>query len=122
LRRIALARNEIVEAPRKTIRKTFHRAAYASPLEALALAPHVTVMAKPPPNTPRLPPLVPATRVALDRAILLLGNRSKGEDLRASKIQELVGLLGRYPDRVTALAWKTELKRLREDEIFDHVG
>jgi hypothetical protein len=73
-------------------------------------------------NTPRMPPLVPPTRVALDRAIILLGARSKGEDLRASKVQELVGLLGRYPDPVTASAWKTELKRLRDDEIFDCAG
>lgn len=75
-------------------------------------------MAKPP-NTPRRPPLVPTSRVALERAIVLLGSRSKGLDLRASKVQELVGLIGRYPDPVTALAWKTELKDLIGDEIFD---
>ncbi|HTU58920.1 MAG TPA: hypothetical protein VMF89_10815 [Polyangiales bacterium] len=76
-------------------------------------------MAKPK-NQPRLPPIVPTTLVALDRAIILLGARSKGEQLRASKVQEIVGLLGRYPDAVTALAWKTELKKLRDDEIYDH--
>lgn len=75
-----------------------------------------------PNNTPRMPPIVPPSRTALERAILLLGCRARGEDLRASKVQELVGLLGRYPDRVTALAWKTELKRIREDEIFDCAG
>jgi hypothetical protein len=73
-----------------------------------------------PKNQPRLPPIVPTTLVALDRAIILLGARSKGEQLRASKVQEIVGLLGRYPDAVTALAWKTELKKLRDDEIYDH--
>jgi len=75
-----------------------------------------------PNHPPRMPPLVPSTRVALDRAIVLLGARSKGETLRASKIQELVGLLGRYPDATTALAWKSELKRLRDDEIWDCTG
>lgn len=79
-------------------------------------------MAKQPNNTPRMPPLVPPTRVALDRAIILLGARSKGEELRSSKVQEIVGLLGRYPDPVTAMSWKTELKKLREDEIYDSVG
>ena len=78
-------------------------------------------MAKQPPpnNPPRMPSLVPSTRVALDRAIVLLGARSKGEDLKSSRVQELVGLLGRYPDPATALVWKTELKRVRDDEIFD---
>jgi hypothetical protein len=75
-----------------------------------------------PQNTPRMPPIVPTSRVALDRAIVLLGARSKGEQLRASKVQEIVGLLGRYPDAVTAAAWKSELKKLRDDEIFDCVG
>lgn len=73
-----------------------------------------------PKNQPRLPPIVPTTRVALDRAIVLLGARAKGEQLRACKVQEIVGLLGRYPDAVAAAAWKSELKRLRDDEIFDH--
>jgi hypothetical protein len=58
----------------------------------------------------------------LERAIVLLGARSKGEDLRSARLTELVGLLGRYPDPATALAWKTALKRLRDDEIFDCVG
>lgn len=73
-------------------------------------------------NPPRMPPHVPPTRVALDRAIVLLGARSKGEDLRSGKLTELVGLLGRYPDPATALCWKSVLKKLRDDEIFDQAG
>lgn len=83
-------------------------------------------MAKPPPNQPRMPTIVPTTLVALDRAIVLLGARSKGETLRASKVQEIVGLLGRYPDPITAGAWKTELKSLlktlRSEKLLDHAG
>ena len=67
------------------------------------------------------PPIVPTTRVTLDRAIVLLGARTRG-DLRAGKVAELVGLLGRYPDPVLAREWKTLLKSLRDDEIFDRAG
>ena len=75
-----------------------------------------------PNNAPRMPPHVPSTRIALDRAIVLLGERSKGEQLRASKIEELVGLVGRYPDPATARVWKTEFQALRSDEIFKCTG
>jgi hypothetical protein len=80
-------------------------------------------MAKPTPSAPpRMPPLVPPTRVALERAIILLGARSKGENLRARTVTELVGLLGRFPDPVTAGVWKAELKRLRDESILDCTG
>lgn len=57
----------------------------------------------------------------LDRAIMLLGNRVKGE-LRASIRSELTGLVGRYPDPTTAQMWKTALKSIRDDEIFRVAG
>jgi hypothetical protein len=72
-------------------------------------------------TSPELPPIVPSERVALDRAIILLGNRVKGE-LRQSIRSELVGLVGRYPDPTTAQKWKTSLKSIRDDEIFDCTG
>ena len=68
-----------------------------------------------------LPPSVPATLPALDRAIVLLGNRAKGE-LRASVRAELSTLVGTYPDPPTALRWKTALKSIRDDEIFGVAG
>jgi hypothetical protein len=68
-----------------------------------------------------LPPIVPSDRDALDRAIVLLGNRAKGE-LRQSIRSELIGLVGRYPDPATAQRWKTTLKGIRDDEIFGQVG
>jgi hypothetical protein len=68
-----------------------------------------------------LPPNVPADRRGLDRAIVLLGNRVKGE-LRQSIRAELEGLVGSYPDAATAAGWKSALKSIRDDEIFERAG
>lgn len=73
-------------------------------------------------DTRELPPLVPQTLEQLDRAIVLLGNRSRGEELRLVVLSELVGLVGRYPDPATALQWKSALKSIRNDEIFRVTG
>jgi hypothetical protein len=67
------------------------------------------------------PPMVPHRRAPLERAIILLGCRAAG-DLRASKRVELISLIGAYPDAKTATAWKSTLKRLRADEIFETAG
>ena len=65
----------------------------------------------------RIPPEVPTELGPLDRAIMLLGSRTKGE-LRAKHQQELARLLGRYPDTETAAVWKKALKELRKDEFY----
>jgi hypothetical protein len=68
-------------------------------------------------ETASLPPKLPLDHARLDRAIVLLGCRSRGE-LRLSKRDELVALVGLYPEPSLALRWKTALKSVRDDEIF----
>jgi hypothetical protein len=58
-----------------------------------------------------LPPKLPSTSEALQRAILLLGNRTKTELTDKSRC-ELVELLGSYPSTEQAGAWKQRLKQL----------
>lgn len=65
----------------------------------------------------RIPPEVPTELGTLDRAIMLLGSRVKGE-LRHKHQVELARLLGRYPDAETAAVWKKALKELRKDEFY----
>jgi hypothetical protein len=58
-----------------------------------------------------LPPKLPSTPEALQRAILLLGNRTKsqlGDKLR----RELEELIGAYPTSDQAAFWKQSLKQL----------
>lgn len=65
-----------------------------------------------------LPPKVPTTLEGLTRAITLLGAFAK-DNLRQSKREELLLLLGRCPaDPAMATAWKTLLKSVRDDEIW----
>ena len=65
----------------------------------------------------RIPPKVPEQLPQLQRAVVLLGERCK-YPLGAKLQRELTDLLGRYPDAETAAIWKTALKQLRRDEIF----
>jgi hypothetical protein len=58
---------------------------------------------------PAPPPKLPATSTELDRAIVLLGSRSRTE-LNAKARAELVELIGTYPDSVTASVWKKQLR------------
>jgi hypothetical protein len=73
---------------------------------------------------PELPPIEPATRAELDESIMLLGNlisaERSGAKLRESTRQRLKQLIGKCPAKaITAAAWKSGLKRVRDDEIFD---
>jgi hypothetical protein len=58
-----------------------------------------------------LPPKLPGTSKALQRAILLLGNRTKSQ-LREKPRQELEDLIGAYPTSDQAALWKQNLKQL----------
>lgn len=58
-----------------------------------------------------LPPKIPSTAVQLERAIGLLGNRSRG-DLGKKARKELLGLIGKYPNPDLARYWKIELRKL----------
>jgi hypothetical protein len=79
-------------------------------------------MAKARRESRELPPRTPCTREELDRAIMLLGNRARGLELRESTRSELLGLVGRYPDQTTAGRWKSILKDVRGDVIFKYAG
>jgi hypothetical protein len=65
-----------------------------------------------------LPPKVPTTLAALDRLVMLLGNRSKGP-LNPKPKKELEELCGVYPDPLTATHWKTELKEIRKELLAE---
>ena len=65
-----------------------------------------------------LPPKVPTTLAALDRLVMLLGNRSKGP-LTPKPKRELEQLCGAYPDPLTATRWKTELKEIRNELLAE---
>ncbi len=62
-------------------------------------------------QTPNLPPQLPGTAVLLQRTILLLGNRTKGELTKKTK-SELVELIGVYPTSEQAAVWKQNLKQM----------
>ncbi len=61
------------------------------------------------------PPRVPSELPELDRLVVLLGSRARGDNLAAPRRKELVALCGAYPDPATAARWKTELRRLRAE-------
>jgi hypothetical protein len=57
-----------------------------------------------------LPPQIPQSEEKLERAICLLGSRSKVE-LSSKSARELVALMGRYPNPEEAVVWKQYLKQ-----------
>jgi hypothetical protein len=65
----------------------------------------------PPPPENSLPPQIPGTAEQLQRAITLLGNRTKA-DLKTKPRQELISLIGTYPSATQAGFWKRNLKIL----------
>ncbi|MBX7222608.1 MAG: hypothetical protein K1Y36_21860 [Blastocatellia bacterium] len=72
--------------------------------------PAVTILPKP---IPTCPPRVPATGKELNRAILLLGFRSRC-DLQPGARDELRALVGSYPLPETAALWKATLREIRK--------
>jgi hypothetical protein len=62
-------------------------------------------------SSANLPPRLPNTLEALQRAILLLGNRTKSQ-LKDKSRQELEDLIGAYPTSDQAALWKQTLKQL----------
>jgi hypothetical protein len=68
-------------------------------------------------NSANLPPKLPGTSEALQRAILLLGNRTKSELGDKSKT-ELENLIGAYPTSEQAALWKQVLKQLAKGSQY----
>lgn len=66
-------------------------------------------------SSTNLPPKLPSTPEALQRAILLLGNRTKSQ-LGEKPRRELEDLIGAYPTSDQAAWWKQSLKRLARGE------
>jgi hypothetical protein len=66
-------------------------------------------------STAELPPKLPNTSEALQRAVLLLGNRTKTELTDKSR-RELEQLLGAYPSIEQASTWKKHLKQLSKQK------
>lgn len=64
-----------------------------------------------------VPPKTPENLADLERAIVLLGSRTKGPLTKQRRV-ELIDLVGAYPDPQAAAAWKVALKPLRDDEFF----
>ena len=62
-------------------------------------------------NSANLPPKLPGRAEALQRAILLLGNRTKSQLTDKSR-RELEELIGAYPTSEQAALWKQSLKQL----------
>jgi hypothetical protein len=62
-------------------------------------------------SSTNLPPKLPGTPEALQRAILLLGNRTKSQ-LGDKPRRELEDLIGAYPTSELAALWKQSLKQL----------
>ena len=62
-------------------------------------------------SSTNLPPRLPSTPEALQRAILLLGNRTKSQ-LGEKPRRELEDLIGAYPTSDQAALWKQSLKQL----------
>ena len=69
----------------------------------------------------RFPPKVPEELPALERAIMLLGERAKG-NIKLKLRDELAHLLGHAPkSEEQAAAWKSELKRMRQELLSEGV-
>lgn len=66
------------------------------------------------------PPNVPEQLFQLERAICLLGERTKNA-LSARTCSELVELLGECPSPPLAAAWKMKLKELRRDLVLERL-
>ncbi len=62
-------------------------------------------------SSANLPPKLPGTPEAVQRAILLLGNRTKSQ-LGDKPRRELEDLIGAYPTSELAALWKQSLKQL----------
>ncbi len=58
-----------------------------------------------------LPPQIPQFSKDVERAICLLGSRTKVE-LSGKSAQELIALVGRYPNPQEAATWKQHLKQI----------
>ena len=63
------------------------------------------------------PPVIPTDVPDLERAMMLLGQRAKGQDLKAKAQAQLRELIGAYPKAETAAVWKTLLKQVRADVL-----
>ena len=63
-----------------------------------------------------LPPKIPQSLADLDRAIMMLGNRTKSE-FGPKPRRELEELLGAYPSQGEASAWKHALKSVRKEQF-----
>ena len=63
------------------------------------------------PSKMQLPPQIPQSEEKLERAICLLGSRTKVE-LSSKSALELVTLMGRYPNPQEAAFWKQYLKQM----------
>ena len=61
-----------------------------------------------------IPPKIPGNLQDFDRALMLLGNRSQGRDLKESRKRELKRLIGLYPSPLRAATYKHHLKKLRK--------
>ena len=66
-----------------------------------------------------LPPKIPKELELLDRAITLLGNRTKNP-LKSKPTEELQNLISATPNEKKAAIWKKELRRIRKLRIADN--
>ncbi|NEO31603.1 MAG: hypothetical protein F6K36_14440 [Symploca sp. SIO3C6] len=66
-------------------------------------------------ETASLPPKIPGTAEGISRVICLLGNRTKAE-LKRKAQQELIDLIGTYPNIQQAAEWKKSLRQLSKSE------
>jgi hypothetical protein len=62
------------------------------------------------PHAPLPPRTIPTIADQRERAIMLLGCRSNGDELHAAKRDELIALVGAYPPPRIAARWKAWLK------------
>ncbi len=67
---------------------------------------------------PSFPPKIPDNARELERAICLLGNRTKS-DLGTKSRLELRILLGAYPTAEEAASWKQTLKAISKGKKLD---
>ncbi|HIK26630.1 MAG: hypothetical protein N3E45_09365 [Oscillatoriaceae bacterium SKW80] len=67
---------------------------------------------------PSFPPKIPDNPRELERAICLLGNRTKNELGTKSRL-ELKNLIGIYPTAEEAASWKQTLKAISKGKKLD---